>query len=68
MSKSRTYVILEVKILRTTEDAVLVESNEVEEPVWIPKSQIEDSDDDLITGFEGEISIPLWIAEREGLA
>jgi hypothetical protein len=35
---------------------------DIDEPVWIPNSQIEDDDED-----EREVTIPVWLAEDKGL-
>lgn len=62
-------VELEVVVLRETEKAILVRTEDGEE-AWVPKSQIlaegttVSSDPDEV----GTLSIPRWLAEEKGLA
>lgn len=57
-------VDVDVKIIRETERAFLVDDSKVE--TWIPKSQIEDVDT-FEVGEETTITIPEWLAEENGL-
>lgn len=59
-----TTVTAEVKA--TTDDAVLLDADGVTEPVWVPRSVIEDGDE-LSRGDSGELEIATWFAEKEGL-
>ena len=45
-----------------TEDAYLIEFNEDEEDVWIPKSEVVELDVDNC-----ELTIPYWLAYEKGL-
>ena len=63
MSKT-TWV--DVEVIHVTDRAVLVSSGE-EDPVWIPKSAIVDSSDDVVVGGEVEIEISEWLATEKGL-
>ncbi len=61
----------EVTILHETDAAILVtqdpDSEETNAAIWVPKSQITDSTDDMNIGAEVEIEIPVWLAEKKGL-
>jgi hypothetical protein len=61
------YEAFEVIVLKTTDNAALMEFVEFEEQEWIPFSQIEDNGEDLEEGFEGEVYISEWIAKQKGL-
>ncbi len=53
-----------------TDDALLVHDGYSDDPVWLPKSQIEYCEADLIgitKGDQIEINIPEWLAEEKGL-
>ncbi len=59
------YTVKESRCVVATEMALRVESTEVDEPFWVPRSQIEggevrDLDD------EGELTVSLWFAEQRG--
>lgn len=60
-----------VTIMHETNDAILVsqdpESVETNAVIWVPKSQISDSTDDMDIGAEVEIEIPVWLAAKKGL-
>lgn len=63
MSKN-TWV--DVEIVHVTDKAILVRSG-FEDQVWIPKSAIIDSSDDVVIGGEVEIEISEWLATEKGL-
>lgn len=52
--------IKDVRLIRETAKAYLIEVEQVE--VWIPKSQVEDFDQE-----EGWLVIPRWLAIEKGL-
>jgi hypothetical protein len=58
--------IQDVTVVRETEAALLV--NIEEEEIWIPKSQIDDDSEVYKIGTEGTLIIPLWLAEKLGVA
>jgi len=64
-------VMVTVHFLHHTEKAVLIQDEDMEE-IWIPKSQITDSDVEDWDSMEREeeitIGIPRWLAEDKGLA
>jgi hypothetical protein len=63
---------VEVTVKRITEKAYLVELENLEnktektEEMWIPKSQVKDTDC-LAEGDEGTMEITAWIAKQKGL-
>ncbi len=67
---SQELVDIDCKVVRETERAILIEdgsevpapfgSGKVARQVWLPKSLAEDNGD-------GTVTIPRWVAEREGL-
>jgi hypothetical protein len=61
------YEAFEVIVLKTTDNAALMEFVEFEEQEWIPFSKIEDNGEDLDEGFEGEVYISEWLAKQKGL-
>lgn len=53
---------------KETKLALLVESPDLDEPLWVPKSVIHD--DSEVTGEAsptGELAVQTWWAEKEGL-
>lgn len=52
-------------ILAETPDAYLLDDGDIE--VWIPKSQIDNLDDDWEIEDTIEMEIPEWLAEQKGL-
>lgn len=52
------------KVLAATEDALLCQFDTGDE-VWVPRRFIGEALEDV--GDTGEISIPEWLAEKEGL-
>jgi hypothetical protein len=62
---SKETVEVAVEILEEREASWLVSDGDRE--VWIPKSQIEDSKDELTEGVHTTIEIPEWLAQDRGL-
>lgn len=58
--------IQDVTVKRETEAAILVVVEG--EEIWIPKSQIHDDSEVYEKDTEGQLVIPLWLAEAKGLA
>lgn len=58
--------IFEVVILRVTEKAVKVRYGNLDEDVWLPKSQIREPDSEELEEGEAEIKIPEWLALEKG--
>lgn len=59
---------LQVYLHAETDKAIRV-STDNSDAVWLPKSQIEISDEGRATGErETEITLPQWLAEHRGLA
>lgn len=60
------FTIYDVVCTHDTEHAILIEVDD--EEYWIPKSQISDDSEVYEDGGEGTCIIPLWLAEKKGLA
>ena len=55
------------KVIRETEKALLVETDDLDEPeVWIPKSQIHDNSEVWRKEQEGRMAISPWFARQKG--
>lgn len=55
------------KVLRETQKALLVESDELNETeVWIPKSQIHDNSEVWKSSQEGKMAVTQWLARKNG--
>jgi hypothetical protein len=66
MNDETTWVPVYIK--HETDLAILCGEDENDpKPVWVPKSQIIDSTDDLNIGSDVEIEMPVWLAEEKGL-
>lgn len=57
----------EVRVLKVTDKAVLLQFIDDDQESWIPFSQIEDNGEDLEEGYEGEVYLTEWIAKTKGL-
>lgn len=57
----------EVRIVKVTDNAALLEFLDADEEHWIPFSQIEDNGEDLEEGDETEVYLTEWIAKQKGL-
>lgn len=55
------------KIVAETDKALLVDLVDADADIWIPLSQISDSDDYREGDKNGTISVSRWFAEKEGL-
>lgn len=65
-------VELEVEVLAVSENSIKVAVSDMEEPVWLPRSEIDEEQSDLDPnrcekGDTGTIYIPEWLAKNEGL-
>jgi len=61
-----TYEISDAKAVRETDDALLVEADEFDEPQWVPKSQIDDDSEVYKLGTDGTLIVSEWFAEKRG--
>jgi hypothetical protein len=64
-SDETAWIDVEIRRNHYREDAVLVSDGERD--VWIARSQIKDSEDDLDEGTHTKIEIPEWLAAAKGL-
>jgi hypothetical protein len=53
------------RVVAESPSALLVDCGEIE--VWIPRSQIVASADELEVGIETTIEVPAWFAEKAGI-
>jgi len=65
-------VELDVEILAESEEAIKVQVSDTEEPVWLPRSQIDERLSELNpykcqAGDQGTLYIPEWLATNKGL-
>jgi hypothetical protein len=58
-------VDIQVVFLGETDAAIRVEDDE-ENIIWLPKSQVETTDD-LVSGSVITVAMPEWLAEEKGL-
>lgn len=70
MSRETT-IVEDLRMVTETDMAILVvnvddDDDDADAGIWIPKSQIEDTDRDE-PGDEGYIEIPEWLADEKGL-
>lgn len=67
MSKAATS-LGHAHVVRATDKALLVKTEDGDEPIWVPKSVIHD--DSEVWGEDsepGELVVHEWFAEKEGL-
>lgn len=61
-----TYSIEDARCIRQTEKAILVDAPELDEPEWIPQSQV-DADSEVYKFMdEGVLIVSDWFAEKRG--
>ncbi len=68
MASSR-FIYLDVKEIKVETDSAFlfhIETDEGEEAIWFPKSQIADPDDYEVGDKNVEIGITEWIAKQKG--
>ena len=58
--------IKNVKCIKSTDKAILVESSEWNGPVWIPQSQVHDDSEVWKEGDVGSLVVSEWFAEKKG--
>ncbi len=62
------YVLVEAMVRVETPKAILIIEEETGEEFWLPKSQIQNCDEeDFGVGCVMELQLPLWLAEEKGL-
>jgi len=58
---------VDLEIIRITDLAILFTDGDVDSNIWVPKELIFNIDDDWTEGQTIEVSLPVWLAEKEGL-
>jgi hypothetical protein len=53
-------------VIRETEQAILVRAPEIDEDVWVPKSQIDEDSEVFEMGTEGALIVARWLALKNG--
>lgn len=66
MTYKLTYEIFSAEAIVETDDALLVDAAEFDEPQWIPKSQIDDDSEVYEDGGKGTLIISEWFAKKCG--
>ncbi len=61
------YSIENCEVVKDTGKAILVESPELEEPLWVPQSQVHPDSEIWEEGQKGTLVISEWFAEKAGL-
>ncbi len=66
----REWVHIEFDFIeRETDKALLVQFSDMDSPIWLPLSQIEDNGEAYRQGDrEGSMCITKWIADQKGLS
>ena len=54
------------KCTAATGKAILIEASVLDEPTWIPQSQITDDSEVWKVGDEGTLDVTDWLAEQKG--
>jgi len=67
MPKDQPPVELDLRIMAETANAYLVTEDEKNKEYWLPKSQIDISDDEPEVGKIYSFLIPEWLAIEKGL-
>lgn len=52
--------------IAATDKALLVEAPDLDEPVWVPQSQITDDSEVWKVGDEGDLHVTDWFASKQG--
>jgi len=60
------YSIDDVRVLRDSGKALLIESSNLEEDIWIPQSQVHDDSEVWKENDEGTLVITDWFARKMG--
>ena len=60
------HIIENCKVIKETSKAILVESDEFDEPEWVPQSQIHEDSEIWKEGDEGDLVVTEWFAEQKG--
>ena len=63
------YNLGEVKVVRTTDGAILVKDGDLDDETWIPKSVVHDDSEiygNPDIGEQGEMIVETWFARKEG--
>lgn len=63
---ANTFTIHDAECLRATDKAILVEAPDLDEDVWIPKSQIDDNSEVYDSGHTGVLIVNRWFAQQRG--
>lgn len=62
-----TFAIKNCAIVKQTPNAILVESDELDESLWVPQSQVSDDSEIWQEGESGTLLITEWFAKKSGL-
>ena len=62
-----TFKVQDCEVLKETDKAILVESPNLGEPLWVPQSQVHADSEVWREGDVGVLVISEWFAEKSGL-
>jgi len=68
MTEYHNYRRFKAKCTKSTPKAILVDIEGMDEPLWIPQSQIDDRSEVWCEGDEGDLVISEWLAEQKGIS
>lgn len=61
-----TFTIENCSVIASTEKAILVESDNLDEETWIPKSVIHDNSEVYKNNTTGNLIVSDWFAKKKG--
>lgn len=61
-----THRIEDARCIAETDRAIRVDAQDFDEPVWIPKSQVDDDSEIYELGGEGTLVVTEWFARKQG--
>ena len=65
--EEKNFSIEDAECTHSTDRALLVEADELDEPTWIPISQIREESEVREEGDAGTLVISRWLAEQKSL-
>jgi hypothetical protein len=61
-----SFEIENVRCVRETDKAILVEAPDFDEPQWVPQSQVDDNSEVYKLGTVGTLVVSDWWAKKQG--
>jgi hypothetical protein len=63
---STAFIVPNVECIAQTDKAILVEGDTLDEPTWIPQSQVHEDSEVYAKGHKGALHVSTWFAEQRG--